>query len=729
MATFFILQKLSKFNWEWSEKEMLQEIKSVFSSEWELRGAALPLRMCELLIVTFLAVSVLGCNWFDSNNNRVEEPSLDSEPPSASFSASTQNGKAPLTISFTDSSSDGTSSITTWQWGFGDGNTSNDQNPQHNYNNAGTYSVSLSVSSNDGNDTETKVNYITVEEADVELKVTALNSKGVLLEGLEIETLDFQVESSQVESGSTKLNLRPASQDGVLRVSKDGYIDGFIFLEGLSVNMTKRLVLIAKPEPIIFDAFTGGQFFGEDGAGVEIPGESLRRADGTMATGDVELYIAPIDISDPIEVNAFPGSFYGTTALGEPQDQLFSYGVVDITFEQDGEVLQLADNTLANLTLPLYADKTYTDEDLVEGDTIPLWYLDEQTGLWLREGEGTVVANPAAHNGLSLAATTSHFTTFNSDINPPGLSRSGGGGNGGGSGGGSGNAEDHICELSIDLLGADIGERLSYTIVYYKPRWPSSSSQRDFVYDGSAITQVVLRGFVMTATVSNGEEEGATTFGCNGEAINRTITIGDQPPEITDFGLRVEPVFSPDADSLAEIIDNTVYIGGYWVGAEEAIISSPLLDTPMILGRSIFREVLYSLTDPTPMSFTARVSNEFGEAEATTQIEFITEHEPLLGVSTSWFDVNQQRTIISWLNVEGADTLDIYWLETAEETIGIKIGPTIELPLDRGQESLEGELGGYFRLDWSNRYGTTSELIEVGGADCPPDSELCVPES
>lgn len=79
--------------------------------------------------------------------------------PVAAFSASTTIGKAPLNVSFTDTS---TGSPTFWMWSFGDGNTSNKQNPENIYSKPGQYSVSLTVTNAAGSSTITKYYYIGV---------------------------------------------------------------------------------------------------------------------------------------------------------------------------------------------------------------------------------------------------------------------------------------------------------------------------------------------------------------------------------------------------------------------------------------------------------------------------------------------------------------------------------------------------------------------------------------
>jgi PKD repeat protein len=79
--------------------------------------------------------------------------------PVANFSGAPTSGTAPLSVSFTDLS---TNSPTSWSWNFGDGGTSTAQNPSHVYNSAGTFTVSLTATNAAGSDGETKSGYITV---------------------------------------------------------------------------------------------------------------------------------------------------------------------------------------------------------------------------------------------------------------------------------------------------------------------------------------------------------------------------------------------------------------------------------------------------------------------------------------------------------------------------------------------------------------------------------------
>lgn len=86
--------------------------------------------------------------------------SIDLSAPVVSFSANSTSGVAPLTVNFTDTS---TNSPTEWYWVFGDGSTSSDQDAIHTYSSAGTYTVKLVASNSEGSNKTTQT--ITVTDA------------------------------------------------------------------------------------------------------------------------------------------------------------------------------------------------------------------------------------------------------------------------------------------------------------------------------------------------------------------------------------------------------------------------------------------------------------------------------------------------------------------------------------------------------------------------------------
>jgi len=97
------------------------------------------------------------------------------QAPVAEFSASETTVLYGNSVSFTDES---TNNPTSWSWSFEGGtpSTSNSQNPTVTYNTPGTYNVTLTATNAEGNDSETKTDYITVVDEIIPEYCTSLGS-------------------------------------------------------------------------------------------------------------------------------------------------------------------------------------------------------------------------------------------------------------------------------------------------------------------------------------------------------------------------------------------------------------------------------------------------------------------------------------------------------------------------------------------------------------------------
>ena len=73
--------------------------------------------------------------------------------PTAGFNANPTSGTAPLTVTFTDTSS---GNITSWSWNFGDGTTGTAKNAAKTYTNPGSYTVGLTVTGPAGSSTASR---------------------------------------------------------------------------------------------------------------------------------------------------------------------------------------------------------------------------------------------------------------------------------------------------------------------------------------------------------------------------------------------------------------------------------------------------------------------------------------------------------------------------------------------------------------------------------------------
>jgi PKD repeat protein len=101
------------------------------------------------------AMNAFGSDW----ENKTSYLSTNVANPVSNFIGSPLSGNYPLVVSFTDLS---TNYTTTWLWDFGDGNTSNIQSPAHSYEYAGNFTVSLNSSNSAGYSYSQKIKYVIV---------------------------------------------------------------------------------------------------------------------------------------------------------------------------------------------------------------------------------------------------------------------------------------------------------------------------------------------------------------------------------------------------------------------------------------------------------------------------------------------------------------------------------------------------------------------------------------
>ena len=115
--------------------------------------------------------------------------SVTPQPPVADFSADPTTVQVGNSVQFTDLT---TNNPTSWDWTFAGGtpSSSSSQNPQVTYNTIGTYTVALTATNAQGSDTETKVDYITVQEVVIEYCESSGGSQSYeYIAGVEISDL------------------------------------------------------------------------------------------------------------------------------------------------------------------------------------------------------------------------------------------------------------------------------------------------------------------------------------------------------------------------------------------------------------------------------------------------------------------------------------------------------------------------------------------------------------
>lgn len=112
------------------------------------------------------------------------------QTPLADFEGDPVYGFPPLTVNFTDLSTD---VVDTWEWDFGDGNTSDQQNPTHVYTEGGQYTVRLEITGPGGSDSIVKENYIEVQFAPPTAEFIGTPTSGFA--PLEVQFTDLSTDS------------------------------------------------------------------------------------------------------------------------------------------------------------------------------------------------------------------------------------------------------------------------------------------------------------------------------------------------------------------------------------------------------------------------------------------------------------------------------------------------------------------------------------------------------
>lgn len=133
--------------------------------------------------------------------------------PEVSFSGTPINGKAPLTVQFTDATEEGSSPIIEWEWDLEDGVLSSERNPQHTFLNAGLHTIRLSVATEQAIYSLVRANYIYVAPLNYTRKDVAA---GILPSSA--ATADFNKDGfgdvAVQSTGRIQVNYGPATDSG-----------------------------------------------------------------------------------------------------------------------------------------------------------------------------------------------------------------------------------------------------------------------------------------------------------------------------------------------------------------------------------------------------------------------------------------------------------------------------------------------------------------------------------
>ncbi len=187
-----------------------------------------------------------------------------------------------------------------------------------------------------------------------------------------------------------------------IKASKGGFINGSRALIPTDGINSSRIMLLQ--ENTIATIASGSQETVSLANGTKIVfSGDFKDENNNPYTGTVAVILKHLDPSDEFINDKMPGMLYAENAEGEER-VLETYGMIAVELKgASGEKLQLADNTTAEIQVPVDPAQLSNAPS-----TIPLWHFDEALGFWVEQGTATLVDG-------KYIGEVSHFSFWNCD--------------------------------------------------------------------------------------------------------------------------------------------------------------------------------------------------------------------------------------------------------------------------------------------------------------------------
>lgn len=189
----------------------------------------------------------------------------------------------------------------------------------------------------------------------------------------------------------------------VLKVNAAGFAEGFQVTqvkEGETSQVEIQLTRVLSSAEV--NSSTGGTVTVPGStARVVLPANAIVTSSGAVYDGVVKVSVTPI--APAVDVNAMPGGYQVATASGTVYME--SWGALNVTLsDANGQSLNLAPNKTASIRIPV------STRSVTKPSTIDLFYFNNTTGYWVKEGSATLSVD-----GLYYEGVVSHFTVWNAD--------------------------------------------------------------------------------------------------------------------------------------------------------------------------------------------------------------------------------------------------------------------------------------------------------------------------
>jgi hypothetical protein len=202
---------------------------------------------------------------------------------------------------------------------------------------------------------------------------------------------------------SAKIQDTQLSDRLTLVADATDYSEAALSISRNELTQEHNLLLQPVHASISFDATQVSELAVDGNVLVTLPENSLVDLNGNLVSSAV---VAELTVINPaIDIEMMPGDMLTTNGANEIVP-IESFGAITVSFvDSAGNKLQLAPNKVAQIHIPVAGT--------TPPSTIPLYYFDTTSGLWIEEGEAQLVSV----NGESFyQGNVSHFTTWNADM-------------------------------------------------------------------------------------------------------------------------------------------------------------------------------------------------------------------------------------------------------------------------------------------------------------------------
>ena len=192
---------------------------------------------------------------------------------------------------------------------------------------------------------------------------------------------EFELERVQVVNQRSVVLFE---KEGYFSLTRSGVKESDMYIEAV---LSKK----GNTNISLEESFNSAQGANLEVAGmkVDIPASGIMREDGTAYNGKVNadmLYLSP---NNENFTEMMPGGDLAAIDSGNSEVILISWGMVNVELtDGSGNSLQLKDGSDAGVTFPIPAGMETNPPA-----TIPLWYFDEEAGIWIEEGVATLKGN------------------------------------------------------------------------------------------------------------------------------------------------------------------------------------------------------------------------------------------------------------------------------------------------------------------------------------------------